>query len=319
MAAIFGHFLKSWEGKFSLQIEDTLSASIPCFVSSYLFSNATKFGDGKKGNKAGKDVPKTRWSLLKMSDAPRTISKRKGIYSCQRSSGKGMHRRGWILETNAVSARGGRSPLHCGGPGGFVGGHSMVWRLLAWGGKTDSCAWRISCGLGWWQETCSRRRVDCCERGVVNNWQVVCISAVENNPRVTISIKQFGSKQFLLSFWHNCYPYKPVHQTSLCCCVIMQLFSAVAFSAIPFPLATEPYSSSSAPQLHCETWAAPSWVRPRAVCAQNPASDSNQRRTECPGFGCYKNVFIAFTRILHNTQYFTAHYRVFPSSVSFWR
>lgn len=252
MAAIFGHFLKSWEGKFSFQIEDTLSASIPClFLPIYLaMPQNSETGRRERG---GEDVPKARWSLLKTPDAPRAISKRKGICYCQRSGGKGMHRRALILETNAVSARGGRRPRALGWTRRICG-----WARLgltpAGMGETDSRAGRIKL---WFRLVTGDLQSLLCllprEGSRLNNWQVAGIFALENNPRVTISIKQFGSKLFLLSFWHNCYPYKPAHQTALCCCVITQLFSAVAFSAIPFPLATETCSSSSPSQPHCKT------------------------------------------------------------------
>lgn len=198
MAAIFGHFLKSWEGKGRKVLfsnwRHTLSKH-SLFVSSYLFSNATKFGDWRREQRGEETSPKPDGVCLKMSDAPRTISKRKGIYYCQQSSGKVMHRHTLILETNAVFTWGGRRPT------------ASWWtrRTCGWAqqgltpagmGETDSCMWRISCGLGWWQETCSHCCVYCCERGVVNNWQVACIFALENNPWVTISIKQFGSKLF---------------------------------------------------------------------------------------------------------------------------
>lgn len=96
-----------------------------------------------------------------------------------------------------------------------------TWFDACWHGETDCCAWRISCGLGWWQETCSCCCVYCSKKGVINNWQIICILLLEKQPWVTISIKQFRAELFLLSFWYNCYPYKPVHQTSVGCCVIM--------------------------------------------------------------------------------------------------
>ena len=105
MAAIFGRFLKSWEGKFSFQIEDTLSASIPCLLLPIYLAMPQNRETGRR-EQGGEDVPRARWSLLKTSDAPRTISKRKGIRYRQRSGGKGTRRRALNIGNKRPRARG---------------------------------------------------------------------------------------------------------------------------------------------------------------------------------------------------------------------
>lgn len=113
MAAIFGHFLKSWEGKeSSFQNEDTPQA----FVSSYLFGNAMQLR-GKR-----RDGPKERTLKAGRAESHRSPGgKGSVLLSVWRGESDALPH--GILETNAVAAPGARGTAQCDGLGS-VGGHS---------------------------------------------------------------------------------------------------------------------------------------------------------------------------------------------------
>lgn len=123
MAAIFGHFLKSWEGKFSFQIEDMLSASIPCLFLLIYLAMPQNSETGRR-QQHGEDVPKAQMVLKCQTLPEQSLSK--GYLCCQWSSGKGV-----ILETNGRRWKALSTVLDPED----VGGHGLV---PAGTGDTDS-------------------------------------------------------------------------------------------------------------------------------------------------------------------------------------
>lgn len=177
MAAIFGHFLKSWEGKFSFQIEDTLSASIPCLFLLIYLAMPQNSETGRRQQR-GEDVPKAQM-VLKCQTLPEQSPEREGISAVSGAAG-----RAWYWKQ---MGGGGRPWALWWTPRMWVG---TVWFDACWHWGHTLLEWRMSCGFSWWQQTHSQHCVHCSRRGVSRQQLLgCCIFALENKPRVTIPIK----------------------------------------------------------------------------------------------------------------------------------
>lgn len=134
MAAIFGHFLKSWEGKFSFQIEDTLSASIPCLFLLIYLAMPQNSETGRR-QLHGEDVPKAQMVLKCQTLPEQSLRERASLLSVEPREGRDIENK-WEVE----------GPEQRGGPRGC--GWAQFGLTPAGTGDTP-LEWRMSCGFSW--------------------------------------------------------------------------------------------------------------------------------------------------------------------------
>lgn len=126
MAAIFGHFLKSWEGKFSFQIEDTLSASIPCLFLLIYLAMPQNSETGRR-QQHGKDVPKAQMVLKCQTLPEQSPSERVSLLSVEQREGRDIGNKWEEVE----------GPQHRDGPRGC----GWAWFGLTPAGTGDTDSW----------------------------------------------------------------------------------------------------------------------------------------------------------------------------------